>query len=363
MFLASTGCESTPNDPVGTTTKYIRLGERTTTAGVQKRYNLLSEASRQTASLNEYVECFKPKPKGNDTCYVTDSISVLTSDTTLVTYRRVRAVLHDRNDSLGTPVVEYYTLANDRGKWRIVWEGKLLCQVQDLFSKGMHEEAIALCDKALELNPYSAQAYSQKAWCYDRKNSSTWDEVVSRSTRIEANARKALALEPERPDFYNTLSLAYTVPELKIECYQKALALRYCTKKRRTVYYGNIANSYLNDKKPAKSIPYSDSALLIDSTKTYTLVMRGEAENMLGRYAQAKMFYDRALNTNWQDWKEGGLDQGVQQWLFYGAAFCEFGLKDYDAALEHVLKALEIDPAFEMAQELYKSIKSEMQER
>lgn len=352
----SAGCESTPNDPVGTTTKYIKLGERTTTAGIRKRYSLLSEASRRTASVDEYVECHKPKPKGDDTCYVVDSIAVLTSDTLLPTYRRVRAVLHDRSDRLGTPAVVYYTLTNERGKWRIAWEGKLLSRASDLFKKGMHDEAIALCDEALELNPYSAWAYHRKAWCYGRRSSSTWDDLLSRNARIEDNARKALALEPEQPELYNTLSIAYAIPELQIECYQKALASRYCTKKERACYYGNIAMAYLEDENPTKSIPYADSALLVDSSDSYALMVRGQAENGLDRYAQAKMFYDRALNTNWQV----GLDQGLHHWLFYGAALCEYKLKDYDAALQHVLRALETSPNSDKAQELYMSIKSEV---
>ena len=144
--------------------------------------------------------------------------------------------------------------------------------------------------------------------------------------------------------FNNTLSLAYEaqgLPELKIECYQKALHLPYCTRNGKVTYYSNIATTYLGEGKDLKAIPFADSALAIDSADAFALKLRGRAELGLGRDSSAKRYFDRAFATDWQE----RLDKGLQVFLLYDAARCEYRLEEYDAALDHVLKALEIRPS------------------
>ena len=70
------------------------------------------------------------------------------------------------------------------------------------YQNGLYSEAISICDKILEINPFYSEAYSYKAWCYSRDNSLT---LFERNLNILQNAKKALALEPDISDNYNTL--------------------------------------------------------------------------------------------------------------------------------------------------------------
>jgi tetratricopeptide (TPR) repeat protein len=256
--------------------------------------------------------------------------------------------------------VFYYTLVNENGLWSVVWEGVLLDQAGDLFQKGMLEEAIALCDKALALNPYSAAAYDRKAWCYGRQNPSGYEARQSRTAAIELSAKKAVALEPEDPDHYITLSLAYDasdLPELQIECYQKAIRLPTCTPAGKVACYTNISGTYTTMSKYARAIAYADSALEIDSTSTAAWLKKAWAEINLGHADSAKASIDRALAT---DWKRQ-LDKGMQFSLLFLAASIEERTRDYASAREHVLQALEMEPGDEDAQALYTRIKGKME--
>jgi tetratricopeptide (TPR) repeat protein len=173
---------------------------------------------------------------------------------------------------------------------------------------------------------------------------------------IEINAKKAIGLEPENPDFYNTLALAYDaddLPELKVECYQKALNLPTCTPRSRVAYYGNIAVQYSYMSKYKKALVYADSALMIDSTCAFALLQKAKSEFLLDRKDSAVADINRALDVNWEE----QLDKGLQFTLLYVAALIEEATQNYDESFAHVLKALEIQPSSEGAQELYARVK------
>jgi tetratricopeptide (TPR) repeat protein len=220
----------------------------------------------------------------------------------------------------------------------------------------MLDEAIAVSDKALALNPYSAAAYDRKAWCYARQTPAGYDERQSCNSAIELNAKKAVALEPEDPAHYNTLSLAYDaqdLPELVLECYQKAIRLPTCTPSERALYYVNSAGAYFKMSKDEKALESTDSALAIDSASTMALTMRARILLYRDRADSAKVAIDRALATHW----ERRLDKGTQFDLLLLAAMIEAVLRDYDRALAHVVRALEMQPSDKPAQELYAHIK------
>jgi len=309
--------------------------------------------------LDEYLQHYGATAKGPGGRSTLDSISLLPEDKTLPTYRRVRLVTHCDKDTVRTVGVGYYTLTNENGLWSVVWETALLDRAKDLLHKGMLDEAIALCDKALVLNPYSAAAYNWKAWCYDRQNPSGYEASQSRNAAIETNAKKAIALEPEDPSHYNTLSLAYLaqdLPELMIECYQKAIRLPTCTPAGKVTYYSNISAACVGMSKYGRAITFADSALATDSSSAFALMQKAVAEFSLERIDSAKTSIDRALATDWTR----QLDNSLQFRLLFWAGLVEENVGDYDRALEHVLKALEIEPSSEAAQEMYGRVKREM---
>ena len=357
-LAAFTLCERPAKTPEGVVRRYVSLAQGGTVRGYSDRYGLLSIDSKKIASRDEYLEYYRPEPKADSSFTVIDSISTVPGDQTHPSYRRVRLVVHQRTDTLRTPQVWYYTTVNENGAWRITWVKSILSRAGEFFDKGMYEEAIAQCDKALELDPYSAPAYSKRAWCCDRKaNLARDDEKQNLVGLVESNARKALALEPENPDLYNTLALVFTqqdLPELRIECYRKAIALPYCSGWEKLVFYGNLASCYMALERGSQAEACADSALAIDSTDAFALFVRGNVEVRQGHDSQARSYYDRALQVDWSS----RLDKENQFKLLWCAASCEYMLRDYDAALAHVLKALEINPGNKSAQNLYRLAKA-----
>jgi tetratricopeptide (TPR) repeat protein len=356
-LLAIPSCRQPAKTPEGVVRRYVSLAQGGTVRGLSARYGLLSTDSKKIASRDEYLEYYKPEPKADSSFTVIDSICTVPGDQTHPSYRRVRLVVHQRTDTLRTPQVWYYTTTNENGTWRITWVKSILSRAEEFFDKGMYEEAIAQCDKALELDPYSALAYSNRAWCNDRKvDLARGDEKRDLVGLIESDARKALALEPEDPDLYNTLALVFTqqnLPELRIENYRKAIALPYCPDWKKLAFYGNLVSCYLAMDRWTQAKACADSALALDSSDAFALFVRGNVELRPGHDKQAKSYYDRALQVDWSS----RLDRENQFKLLWCAASCEYTLRDYDAALAHVLRALEISPGNKSAQELYRLIK------
>jgi tetratricopeptide (TPR) repeat protein len=358
LVLAAFSCSQRPRDPVAVARTYYLVGQTLSNSGLKQRYSLLSTDSRKVTSLDEYYQHYGATDKGRVADSKTDSITPMPEDMNLPTYRRVRWAGHT-TDSLQTPYVHYYTLVNENGQWSVVWEAALLDQAEDLYRKGMLDEAIALCDKALALNPYSAAAYDKRAWCYERQKPKDYDGRRSRQIAIELNAKKAIALEPEEPDHYNTLALAYSaqnLPELKIDCYQKAIHLPACEPAGKVAYYSNIASEYRLMSKYARAKVYADSALAVDSTSAFAWMQRALAEHLLGRQDSAEVSIDRAFGVDW----EGQLDKGLQFTLLFVAALLEETRQDHEKSLAHVLKALEIEPGNTDAQALYRRIKTKV---
>ncbi|MCX6844427.1 MAG: tetratricopeptide repeat protein [candidate division WOR-3 bacterium] len=356
-LLALPGCRQPAKTPEGVVRRYVSLAQCGTVRGYSDRYGILSIDSKKVASRDEYLEYYKPEPKADSSFTVIDSISTVPGDQTHPSYRRVRLVVHQRTDTLRTPQVWYYTTVNENGTWRITWVKSILSRADEFYDKGMYEEAIAQCDKALELDPYSALAYSKRAWCCDHKvDLARGDEKQGLVGLIESNARKALALEPENPDLYNTLALVFTqqdLPELRIECYRKAITLPYCPGWKKLTFYGNLVSCYLALERWTQAKACADSALAIDSTDAFALFVRGNVEFNQHRYKQARSFYDRAFQTDWSN----RLDKENQFLLLVCAAYCEYMLRDYDVALTHILRALEINPGDGRAQEVYRLVK------
>lgn len=356
LVVSGISCSKRPRDPVAVAQMYWQVGQSMSHAGLKKCYSLLSVDSRKVTSLDEYSQHYGATAKGRAVQWALDSISLMPEDKTPPTYRRVRGVTHSGTDTLSALDVFYYTLVNENGVWSVVWEIALIDQAKDLYRKGLLDEALAMCDQALALNPYSAAAYNRKAWCYDRQTPSTDVARQARNAAIEVSAKKAIALEPEVSAHYNTLALAYgaqDLSELKIECYQKAIRLPTCPPRAKVPYYANISGAYGGMSKWNKAITFADSALAIDSADAFAWMQRAIAEYNLERRDSAKASIDRALAVDWAS----HLDRGLQFSLQYYAALIDERAHDNEGALEHVLKALEMEPGDEGAQTIYSRVK------
>jgi tetratricopeptide (TPR) repeat protein len=309
-------------------------------------------AKRKSADSAAESQGVKPKKRRQ----VISGARLIPSDPNQPEYRRVRIETTLMSDSSGVPTVSYYTVQEQKGRWRVVWAQTYLDSASKLFNAGSYAEASLQCDLAISLNPYSADAYDRKAWCFARTHAQPWEDVGSLTDSVEYNARRALELEPDIPDRYNTLALAQRVPELRIECYKKGAASRFCSRSTRAVLYGNIANTFIEIHDAGMTAVYAESALAIDSTNCFALLQLGVAKKELDGPAVAVVQLRKGLAdaTNWGD-------KALRKRFFSVLAEYEYETGEYDSAMSHVLRALDISPSKEISytheDSLYQKIK------
>jgi TolB-like protein/class 3 adenylate cyclase/Tfp pilus assembly protein PilF len=103
----------------------------------------------------------------------------------------------------------------------------LASEAKQKFTKESSEEAVRLATRAIEADPNYARAWLVRAWCHGFLAMMTGD-FASAQPRMEADARQAVALDPNDAEAHSALgeALAYAgkLAEAKAE-YDRALAL------------------------------------------------------------------------------------------------------------------------------------------
>jgi hypothetical protein len=242
-------CGCTDRSPIGVARRFVALRDGLRKRPYAQSYSLLTRESKNSMSRDRYcrfadivaaaraeLQRRGKKPPRRLPIRVL-SARLLLSDAAHPEYRRVRIETSNQFDTSEAPLVKYYTLQKEKGRWLIVWPEAHTDSASRLFNAADYLGAQVESNRALNVDPYSATAYDRIAWCFARTSMPLLDAYASYTDSVEKYARRALELEPDVPERYNTLALAQVLPELQIECYRKGLGSRYCSKGTRAVLY------------------------------------------------------------------------------------------------------------------------------
>jgi tetratricopeptide (TPR) repeat protein len=96
-------------------------------------------------------------------------------------------------------------------------------------------------------------------------------------------------------------------------------------------------------EKYALAAAFAESALAADSTSASALMQLAVAKRKTGELAEAISLLRRADERTWQ------LDKSLQKTLFTTLAEFEYDAGEYDSALAHVVRALDVKPSKELS--------------
>ena len=198
--------------------------------------------------------------------------------------------------------------------WRYKWEA--LCDL------GRYEEAIACCDKALEIDPKNADAwinkgvaldhlerYEKTIWCWDKAleidpmNALAWynkSYVLDHLGRYEEAIEccdKALEIDPKNVGAWINKGVALGHLERYEEtiwCWDKALEID----PKDALAWSNKGDTFLHLGRYEEAIECCDNALGIDPKNAAAWNNKGDALDHLGRYEGAIRCYDQALGID-----------------------------------------------------------------
>jgi len=211
-----------------------------------------------------------------------------------------------------------------------------LAQIKQLL--GYYNTAISLIDSALFIDKTIPEAYFLKGFSFELRKAAgdTINAISSYQTAVELN--------PNYYDSYMRLGLLHASMEdsLAINYYQSAIDI---APKRIEGWY-NQAIFYQENNYLDQAMDNYDEILKIDEksylayyNQGYLLLVHAE------QYEDAKAKFTEAL-THEPNYVNA----------YYNRALCSFNLNDFDSAREDCLKALQIDPQFDLAALLMSSM-------
>lgn len=313
------------------------------------QYDLISSKSRETVNKDEFIRFYGRDSAGLSKNIEVKSIVELEVDKNYPNFKRfkVEGIVISKTDT--TNFCSYYTLINEDNNWKAIWTRTLEDFAQRQYEKGLYNEAIKLYEKILEINPFSSNAYSKKAWCFERDNLLS---AYERNSKVLENAKKALALEPDIAEYYNTLGMYYLIvriPELQIENFHKAIVYSL-DEKEKSSYYSNLATTYFSWNKLDSAYFYINKAIALDSNDTFSWMRKGNILSKQNLRNEAQIAFERALNLP-------EMETALQATLYFSYAELSNSQNKFKVAHKYILKALEIDPNNFSYQQLYKEIK------
>src|SRR5450756_269739 len=186
-----------------------------------------------------------------------------------------------------------------------------------------HEESIFCCDKALALDPCSANAWTNKG--------NSLDSLGCNEAAILC-FDKALALDPRSAAAWNNKGNSLHSlgrPEEAILCFDKALEFD----PRSPAAWNNKGNSLHSLGRPEEAILCFDKALEFDPRNPAAWNNKGNSLHSLGRPEEAILCFDKALEFD---------PRHVNAWTNKGNSLAHLGR--YEESIFCCDKALEFDP-------------------
>lgn len=181
----------------------------------------------------------------------------------------------------------------------------LLNQATEALKRGQFEEALALSDKSLLLDPNATNSVMLKAQAFFHQNK--MDQAL-------ANVNRAIELDPADPEKYR--------------------------------FRGDV---YINRREYNKALADFSKALRLNPKFAPALLARGKMLHQLGKDSDALQDFQEYLNYNPDDVVALTDRAGSRQ-----------ALKDYDAAMQDLSRALEVSPDYVPAYVTRSALYSEM---
>jgi tetratricopeptide (TPR) repeat protein len=316
----------------------------------EERYELISSESKEVCSKGEFLKYFENSDTVEYRSKEIKSIEELNRDNDYPSYKRFRTE-NERISMKGDTLhgLAYLTLRNENGKWRVVWNYILLQQASQMYNDGEYSRSIELSQRARDINPFSAEAYSRIGWCYARDGSLDFE---TRKVEMLKNFKYAVRLEPDVPDHYNSLATYFgfvDIPEMEIENYEKAIQLTR-NEEAKSYLYSNLSTVYQRQEKFEEATLAIETAVGLDSTNTHGWYRWGSVLMAQENFDLAKAKFEFAMTK-----KE--MSSVMHFSLLRAHAISCFNLKDYACAKESILRALEIEPSDEQALWIYRQVK------
>jgi hypothetical protein len=188
------------SDPQNVMKTYFKLIE---TKNYTKAYQLLSAKSKEYVNENEFVLYLNGPDSAKDDKRIFSNLSPIERDLDKPSYRRFKTLYFYIHNNDTSRYNDYYTLVNEDNKWKLCWEGTLLKQSYARFKDGNYVQTIKLCNLALDINPYSADAYLEIAKSYYADNTLKEED---KSSGMLKNIKYLISIEPDNFDAYNALA-------------------------------------------------------------------------------------------------------------------------------------------------------------
>ena len=163
---------------------------------------------------------------------------------------------------------------------------KKLDRAWDAYERGEHFDALKLCNEVLELDPYSAVAYSYRAAAY--VGLKDYNKAID-------DANKAIEIKPTYYYAYNNRGLAY----FELGNYEQAVndfseSIKRVGKRKYTIPYYNRAAAYIELKDYNKAIDDCNKAIEFQPTCAAAYNNRGLAYEALGETTKAQADFVKA---------------------------------------------------------------------
>jgi tetratricopeptide (TPR) repeat protein len=315
-------------------------------------YNCISTKSKNIFSFDEFSKSYTDSFSKTEQ-YEIKLINELDKDFNFPTYRRFRVEDLTTKDSINIKNVFYGTLINENGKWLIAWNKPYRILANEKFQKGDFNSAINLCNKALEIDPFDADATEMLAWSYsisdEAKNYSSKEETYR---KISTTFKQAITLEPDISSHYNGISSFYNSIsdfELSVEYLKKGLKFAN-TEYEKATLMGNIGLCLINLQKYDETTKYFDMSIKKIPKLDFSIYNKG-------RIFIIKENYELALNEFSKiNIENCDLPNHLKGDFYFLYALALNKSNKNIKAKEFILKSLEINPTNQYAKSLYKQI-------
>jgi adenylate cyclase len=206
-------------------------------------------------------------------------------------------------------------------------------------SRDKNDEAAALFQRAIDLDPNYAAAYAALGGSHFEGVVSGWTEFRQEEIgQAEMLAQKALALDPATTSAYRLLAIINMYKrryDLALGQIDRALEINPSDAET----YGQRGNILVWAGRAAEGLPWLEGALRFDRAHALTSQNLCQAYYFLGRYGEAIEAGDRAVS------RSPGLSIQIIAHPFLAAAYAEMG-RNQDAEGERVI-VMHLSPFFD----------------